>query len=369
MRKEEISLPQGISMMVMFILGSSLIIGGETEAQKDSWLAIPVGAIMAAPMYFIYARFKKILPGMDLYEILQWTLGKIPSKACIVLFTWFSLHLGALVIRNFTEFIEAMALPSTPQFVTAIMLGLVTIWAVKSGMATMGTWCIIFLFVVLFVFSITLLAGFSQYDINNIKPIAEKGISKLVEGGTSVFAFPFAEIVIFLLAFGNYKAKTSPYKMWYVSLIIGCGVLLLASVRNLLILGEQIYVSRHYSSYSAAMVTTLGDFLSRFEVIVGTNFLLCGFAKITICLFAASKGVSKILSIPDYKIIAAPVGLLMIIFSIIVYSSATEMFDWLVVSKYYKLPFEVIIPVIVWMLAEAKVKFYAHFKKSLPVIT
>lgn len=356
MIKEETTLRQGISMIVMFIIGSTAILGSVNEAEKDSWLAIIAGVVIAIPILLIYARLKKLQPDMDLYDMLLWTLGNILGKICIALFAWYALHLGALVIRNITEFLEAMALPATPQFVSALILGLLTIWAVRSGLQTLGTWSIIFVIVVVVIFAITLLAGISQYDFNNIKPIAEKGLGKLIEGGTSSFSFPFAETVIFLLALGAFKAGTSPYKVWFIGLAIGAAVNFTASLRNLLILGEQIYVGRYYSSYTAAMVITFSDFFSRFEIIIGANFLLCGFVKITMCLLAACKGVAKLFGLADHKKLAAPMGLWMMVFALTVYSSMTEMFDWLFVYKYYALPFQVILPVIVWIIAEIKVK-------------
>lgn len=365
MIKEETTLRQGISMMTMFIIGSAAIMAGVNEAQKDSWLAVVVGAVIAIPILLIYARLKKLQPSMDLYDMLLWTLGNVLGKACMVLCAWYALHLGSLVIDDFTEFLGIIALPATPQFVSTLMLGLLTIWAVRSGLQTLGTWSIIFVIVVIFIFAITLLAGISQYDLNNLKPIAEKGLRKLLEGATSSFSFPYAETVIFLLALGAFKTGTSPYKVWFIGLAIGASVLFTASLRNLLILGEQLYVDRYFSSYTAAMVISLGDFLSRFELIIGANFLLCGFVKITMCLLAATKGVAKIFNLADYKKLAAPTGLLMMIIALTFYSSMTELFDWLTVYKYYALPFQVVIPVIVWIIAEIKVKINTTMSKYI----
>lgn len=354
--KEQITGRQGLCMITMFIIGSSLVLGGNNEAKQDSWLGILFGMVFSLPVVFVYARMKRLLPEMDLYDILQFAFGKVAGKIFIALFAWYALHLGALVIRNFSEFMTAQAFPETPEFISALFMGLLTVYAVKSGQETLGRWSGIFLIVVMTVFIFTLLIGTNVYNSDYIKPIAYNGIKPLLDGGFTEFTFPFAETVVIILAIGTFKSGANPYKVFFGGLALAGFVLVTAALRNLMILGPQTNLSRYYSSYEAVKVTSLGAFFQRFEVIIGVNLLLCGFVKISVCLLAASKGVAKLFNIHDYKKIAVPVGLLMMLFSVIVYSSMMEMFGWIITYKYYALPFQVILPLITWIIAEIKVK-------------
>lgn len=343
-------------MMTMFIIGSSLIVGANNEANQDSWLGILFGLVFSLPVLFMYARLKKLQPEMDMYDILQWLFGKVFGKILIALFAWYALHLGALVIRNFTEFMGFEAFPETPAFITALFMGLITIYAVKSGLETMGRWSSVFLIITLTFIGFTLLIGTQLYNADYLKPVAYNGIQPILDGGFSVFSFPFAETVIFTLAFGAFKPGTSPYKVFFGALALGGGVLVIGALRNLMILGVQSDLGEYYPSYTAIKVISLGGFFQRFEVIIGINLAIFGLMKISVCLLAASKGVAKLFNIQDYKKVTAPTGLLMMIFSIIVYSSMAEMFGWITTYKYYALPFQVIMPIIVWIATEIKVK-------------
>ncbi len=354
--KEQITGRQGLCMATMFLIGSSLVVGAHNEAQQDSWLGILTGMLFASPIIFIYARMKKLLPEMDLYDILQYAWGRVLGKIFVALFAWYALHLGALVIRNFTEFMSTQAFPETPQYIPALFMGLLTIYAIKSGQETLGRWSSIFLILVITVFTFTLLIGTEVYNIDHLKPIASNGIAPILDGGFSVFTFPFAESVILLLAFGAFKPGASPYKMFFGALAVGGGIILIGALRNLMILGPVVDLDEYYSSYEAVKVISLGTFFQRFEVIIGVNLLLCGFVKIALCLLAAGKGIAKLFGIQGYKKVSAPTGLLMMILSIFVYGSTMEMFGWLVTYKYYALPFQVILPVITWIAAEIKVR-------------
>jgi spore germination protein KB len=62
-------------------------------------------------------------------------------------------------------------------------------------------------------------------------------------------------------------------------------------------------------------------------------------------------------NLKDYRSIVIQTGLLMIYFSYIVFDSSMEMKYWaFMVYPYYAFPMQVILPVIVWVLAEIKVK-------------
>ena len=75
----------------------------------------------------------------------------------------------------------------------------------------------------------------------------------------------------------------------------------------------------------------------------------------SICTFAVCNGISKVFGFNDYKFIATPVALLMLTFSIFVYQSLMEMSSWtLDIWPYYSFGFEVIIPLVVFILAEIK---------------
>ena len=66
---------------------------------------------------------------------------------------------------------------------------------------------------------------------------------------------------------------------------------------------------------------------------------------------------AKLLNIGNYRQIVAPVGLLMMTLSIFIYHSTIEMFEWTEkICKYYALPFEVVLPLVILIAAEIKVR-------------
>ena len=97
-------------------------------------------------------------------------------------------------------------------------------------------------------------------------------------------------------------------------------------------------------------------YLERIEVLVAINLVLCGTVKISVCLLAGSRGIAKVFSLDDYRLIVMPLMLVMILFSAVVYQNSAQMADFVRVYKYFAFPFQVALPVIVWIIAEIQKK-------------
>ena len=164
MGKEQISVKQGVCVIMLFIFGSSVVMGVNSEAEQDSWISLMVAAIGSIPMILVYARIVRLSPGMDLFEMLEALLGKVGGKVMVALMTWYALHLGALVLRNFSEFIQIAAMPETPQLPIMIVMMLVAAYMAKSGIETLGRWALGILPIILLVVVATVLLSLNKMD-------------------------------------------------------------------------------------------------------------------------------------------------------------------------------------------------------------
>lgn len=369
MNIEKISDIQGVKLVVLFIFGSTIIIGTGGEAERDMWISVAVAVLLAVPLLLIYSRVLSLFPGKDLFEILELNFSKFFGKLISLVFIWFAFHLGALVLRNFGEFIGTVALHETPLTVPLIIFGLLCIWGAKAGIETMAKcaeYFIAFVMSIIILFSILVIPNM---HIDYIFPIMGNGIGKALSGVLSSFTFPFGETVIFLMVFSALQHKKSPYKVFIPALLLGGAVIVYIAFRNIIVLGPSILKAVYFPSYFVISRINIGNFLQRMEIAETVVFVLTGFIKITVCLLAATKGVARVLGFDDYRILVTPVGLLMINLSYIIYDDIMEMFDWAFkVWPYYALPFEVILPVVIWIFIEIKLRAKNKPKETEAVV-
>ena len=357
LNKEIISDKQGICLVTMFILGSTLLLGtGGGIAKKDAWLAIIAGMVYAAPALYIYSRLLSKFHGRDLFDILELVFGKHLGKIISLLYIWFSFHLGALVERNFSDFTETAVYPDTPVAFPLIFFILLFIWGVKLGIENLGRWSEFYILIVLLlIVTVTITLSLPQLNFNNIRPVFYNGIKPILHSAFLVFSFPFAETVVFMMVFSSLKTKKSSYKVYFTGLIFGSIIVLLVSFRNILIVGADSIARDYFPSYVAVSAIKVGDFIQRLELAVSTVLLLNVFIKVSICLLAVCKGLEKVFELDDYRFLVTPMALLMASLSIIVYPNIMESVKWAFkIWPYYAFFFQAILPLIIFIVAEIK---------------
>jgi spore germination protein KB len=356
MRREQISDKEAIFLMIIFIIGSSFILGVGGEAKNDAWISVILGIFMAVPMILIYARLLSLLPDMGLYDILEWAFGKVIGKLFALFYIWYSFHLGALVIRDFGEFTTTIAMPETPMFASMLCLMIVCIVAVRSGVEVMGRISAAVLPLLFVIITAVQLMAIPKMNFHFLKPILGNGLLPVIKAGFSTFSFPFAETVLLMGVFFSLKTKKSPYKVYLLGTAIGGGLIVIVTIRNIVVLGET-YTKYYFPAHVAVSMISLGDFLQRIELSVAVIFVFGVFIKSSVCLFVVSKGIAKLFNLTDYRSIVIQSGLLMLYFSVIFADNIMQLTSWAFkIYAFYALPFQVIFPIILLVTVEIKVR-------------
>ncbi|MGI5899612.1 MAG: GerAB/ArcD/ProY family transporter [Christensenellales bacterium] len=353
---EKVTFPQMMFAIVLFNFGSSVVIGISDDVAQDTWVAIVLAAVLAAPLFLVYARLFKLFPERDLFQIMRTVFGNVGGKILTVLFIWYTVHLAALVLRNFSEFTQITAMPETPQLPIMIIMILTTVYFARSGMRTIGKWSMVVVFAVMAVVFLTFVAAIPQLEFDILMPFFESPPEKIGKTTMQVFSYPYAETVVFLGLASSFKKKDSPYKLFIYSLLMVLAAFIVVFLRNVTLLGTTLSSLNYFPSYVTARIIGIGDFLARIEGSISSNFLFAGIVKITACLLVAGKGVASLFDLDHYRPVILPIGLLIMALCAILYKSTMEMFAFIAYYPFYAFPFQVLIPLIVWIGGEIHVK-------------
>lgn len=362
MRKEQISESQAYILMITFILGTSLALASYSESQQDTWISMVIALIIAIPIVIIYGNILNSHPGKDIFQILEYIFGKVIGKTIGALYTFYFFHLGAICIRNITEFVQVSSFNETPQYITALFIGILAIYILKSGLEVIARVNKFIIPLLIFIISITLIMVIPKSDITNFLPILKNGWIPVLKASFSKFSFPLGETVIFLAFLNTVKEKDKSSKIYLKGIFIGGIILLTAIIRNILVLGFPSLTSAVFPSYDAVSLIDIGNFIRGVEMIIAIVITIAGFIKVSICLLASCIGTARLFNFSDYKWVSAPLGLLMMSLSFILYDSTMHMIDWISIYKYYAFPFQVILPILI--LIFGKLKKYKVKKKS-----
>jgi spore germination protein KB len=349
MRNEKISASQAYFLIMTYVIGTSLSITDYSVALENTWLSMLIALIYATPLVIIYGSIMNKFPDMELFQIMEFLFGKIIGKVLSFLYTFYFLHLGSISIRNITEYIQVVSFPETPQYFSALFIGLLAIYVIKSGIEVL-TRVNKFLFPLLIAVTIlTFIMGIPKSNLSNLLPFLYYGWKPVLEDSFTHLAFPFAETVVFLSLLNIVSEKKKSSKIFLLGIYGGGIILLNVIIRNIVILGFPNLAASTFPSYYAVSLVDVGTFIRGIELIVSINIIVAGFIKISVCLYGACLGICRIFSFDDYKWITVPMGLLMIALSFILYENTMHMFEWVNVYKFYAIPFQIVFPLIIFI--------------------
>lgn len=354
MNKEVITSKQATFLIGIFIMGTAILISGQEKALQDIWISLLIAFLLFIPIIFIYSSILSSFPGKNLYEIIEICFGKVIGKLVSLLFIMYFFYIATLILRNITEFIQVTTMPRTPQYFSGLWFILIAAYMVKSGIEVFARWTnLVFVFLVLLIL-MSMIASVNQYDYENILPILYRGWEPILDSALSIFVFPFGETIVFLSFFHTLEDNTRVWRPYLVGGILGGSLVGMASIRNTFLLGYPLIEDIYFPSYYANTIITIGKFIDGMEVFSATILVLAGFAKLSACLFAICLGLKNLFGSKGYGSFIIPVGICLLILSQIIFSSTMEMRDNVKYYKYIALPFQLVLPLIIFIFTRVK---------------
>lgn len=367
MNEQVFSTRQSIAVVSLFLIGSAVIFQAGGDARQDIWMSVLLALILALPLALLYARLMQVFPGRNLFDLEIDLFGQVFGRITVLIYTWFALHLGSLVIKNFTDFIQITSMDQTPQYFTAVCIGLLCFWCVRAGINTLGRFSAMALPIYLIITAGMVLLSINLWKFRYLTPVLYEGFKPVGSGAIDILALPFEEAILLPFILQPLKQNKMAKKIFIFGFCISAAVFLVVFTRNIIVLSAKLSDMVNFPSYVVISIIDIADFLQRMEVIMAILFFMAGFVKITVCMYVASLGLTKLFGLGDYKIFSAPMGALMISMSLFAYPNL--IFEASFASrivKYYKFPFCVLLPVIIWLCAEWRYKKLKE-KGQLPV--
>jgi spore germination protein KB len=353
--REEISSKQAITLVLAFILDAALIFPTATEAGRNSWISVIIAIMASFIIFTLYYRIQLLYPDRDFYLISQEVMGGMLGRIFNILYIWYFLHLGALTLRDFGEFMSVMTMPETPRVAIGILSILTAVYMTKKGCNVIGKFSLFASIATLITLGILFMLILPKVNIKNILPVMSQGIQPVLTGAWSAFTFPFGECIIFTVIFAQLKSAEAIRKSYFIGLTLGGIVLLINTFLVIAVLSEKVISFLYFPFYTMLSRIRVGEFIQRLEIVGGIILNVFGIIKISLCLYAASLGISRLIKLDDYKVLLLPVALLMLTLTNILYDNVMELVSWTAkYYKYYALPFEIFIPVIIFIAAKVK---------------
>ncbi|MFF3021337.1 GerAB/ArcD/ProY family transporter [Gottfriedia sp. NPDC057948] len=352
---------QLFSLLAIYLIGSAVAVDPAKDAGRDAWLAILISLLCGLILLSLYLGIYKNNPTYSLIKCLQTAWGKYIGNFIGVLYVVYCIYIASRVMRDFAELILTVALDNTGLFTISMLMMFLLIYTVMKGFTSFArtVWvCFLLSGIIVFLLIISqLLTGFLNFS--HLKPFLENGWKPVLK---SVFpttvTFPFGESIVFLLLMQHYDQPKNAHKMSYLAMIYAGFFLIISTIIHIANLGEIIFKASTYPVLSSVSLINIGDFFTRLESLAVIVFVILGFIKISILFFGAVIGTMEIFHLKENWLITFLIGIIIICFSIFTtVSYAQHIHIGLdLVPKYLHVPFQIILPFILFVTLKIQKK-------------
>ncbi|KKK38682.1 spore gernimation protein KB [Mesobacillus campisalis] len=327
MEKAKISAYQLFVMIVLFELGSAVLVPIASGAKQDAWIAILVGMaggfLLFGAHYRLYRYYPEITPIQYMQKLLGKFFGKLLAFSYIVLFMYFA----ARVLRDFGEMLLTFAYVETPLFIVNAMLIMVVVYAVIKGIEVLARTGELFflLLYLLAVIGFILIVSSGLIELTQLMPVLEEGWGRVLKVvATETISVPFGEAVVFSMILPYLDNKDSGLGAGMFGLFVAGINLSIVMAINISVQGVEILTRSQFPLLTTVQSIQMAEFLERLDVFFMVSVIIGIFFKVSLYFYAAVSGTAILFNIKEPSRLVYPLGLVVLFMSITIASSYSE---------------------------------------------
>lgn len=362
--KENISLWQLFILIILFNLGSSIVVNIGAGAGNNSWIAILIACFAGLLLISIYFLILFRFPKLNLFEILEICFGKWLGKLLGIFYSTYFFLIASFVLRDFGELMISTIFEETPiEFITLTMI-LVILYILILGIEVLGRVAEIFIpYAVTFLIFVGIGISLSgELELKNLSPLLGEGLKPILqEVFRNLIHFPFGEFIAFMVIIPYVTRFNHTVKTGVSAYVLSGFILAYSAILQIATLGP-IKNRTNFPLLAAAREISLLNFIERVDLLIVFIMMLGIVVKVAIFFYGGLKGLETIFQIP-HRSFGFPIAMIVSLTSITIGKNfASYIYIGIeVIPLYLQTTFQIGIPLLLLTIA--------FFKKKKRVVT
>lgn len=290
MNKVSISALELCSMMLLFLTGSTIVVGLNFTAMEDSILAVALETGFGIVLFYFYLLLIKRSSWKEFIPLLEMGFGSLLSKILAVVFSLYFLYIAGRVMNDFAFFTTQILYPNAPNWVISIPFLLVVGYCIMLGIEAVARSAIIMTFFSFMILVPLWLLGFlsDEFEAKYLQPFFSQGWEPIKE---MIFptglSFPYGELVVFLVILPIIAEKEKLIRVVWIPIVIA-GLIMMITMELIIGILHAPFANTFYFPFVKALelVTYLG-IIEHLEIFTYLLLIGGGLMKLTVFLYAA----------------------------------------------------------------------------------
>ncbi|BCB04143.1 GerAB/ArcD/ProY family transporter [Bacillus sp. KH172YL63] len=288
------------SMMLLFLTGSTIVVGLNFSAMEGSILAIPFEVGFGIGLFYFYLLIMKKSGWKDFLPLLEMGFGSFLCKILAVLYSMYFLYIAARVLNDFSFFTTQILYPDSLKWVAAVPFLLVAGYCAMLGIEAIARSAIIMTFFSFIILIALWLLGFlsDEFQATYLMPLFAQGfkpIQKMIF--PTGLTFPFGELVVYLVLLPLVHGREKLKKTAWIPITIA-GVILMITMELVIGILHAPFANTYYFPFVKAMeMVTYLDLVEHLEIFTYLLLIGGGFMKISVFLYAARSVLTQLFQV------------------------------------------------------------------------
>ena len=354
-----------ISRLQALMLGiSSITVTGHllfipviiNHAGRDCWLSLLVAGVPALFIGYMVASLSKMYPRQSIVDYSRTIAGKWLGTGIAATILFYFFHDAALSIRGFGEFFTSAITPRTPIMLYFTAIVILAVYAVRCGLEVLARTNFLFLVIMIPIGLLASILTHKDKDYANFLPVLEHGVGPVLMGALNLVAL-YSSFLVLGMVFPhvNEPAKLRKYSMLTMGVLV---VMFLGPVTGpVAVFGGERSMGLSFPTYQLLRDIQISE-LQRLDILAIFLWSLGSFSKVSLYLYAIAYGIARLLKLEDHRYLVAPLGALLIIFSLMLSESFMGIYRFLQdVYPFYATTVGLALPTLLFVAAAVRRRF------------
>ncbi|WP_042196944.1 GerAB/ArcD/ProY family transporter [Paenibacillus camerounensis] len=318
MRKEVIGPFQLFAMIVLFELGTAVVVPIGLESGHAVWISI----LMALPggilLYLVYAYLYRQFPDLVISGYTRKILGKWIGWPLSLLYLPVLTYNGSRNLREAGDLLISSSYDRTPIFIINCIMVIAVMYILYQGIEVFSRTAEIYFWVIvlmgLIANFVVIIAGLVQFK--NLFPIHPgEWVEALKSAYPNIWIFPYGELVCFTAILPHFNSKHKIGRTGVGAMALSAFLLSFTHAVEMSVLGEDIYSRTTFPMFTTITLVNVANFLQRLDALVILTLIIGVFFKMSIYCYAAVSIAADLFHVKEPRRLVIPVG------SVVLYSS------------------------------------------------
>ncbi|WP_248927886.1 GerAB/ArcD/ProY family transporter [Paenibacillus hamazuiensis] len=276
-------------------------------------LVAAVGGLLVTGISVFLARQK---PNEFIAHYGKQLIGRFPHVAIMIAVVFYFVHVAALVLRQITDFLVQVYLPTTPQWVVAGLFGLTVSIAVRSGIEAIFRCASGFFFVIMCTSSLAPFAVGQELEFDRAIAFITHMDPVKLWSASYPFVPWFGEMFLILFIFPYIAEPEKTFRSLFWSTMAGVGFIGLNYIMCILMFGPHMTENLTYPVLEMIRFMRIGDFLQNLDPFLVAIWMASVFVKTSLLLYTPVLIVSQLFGLKDARPLSFSFGAIMLGFAI-----------------------------------------------------